>query len=339
VLTLDPSPRSDVELPVPDLSGRVVVVTGASSGIGRATVELLAGSGATVVCVARGEPALRSLASALADAPGHVEVQPADVTDAAALDRIARETVATFGQLDGWVGAAAVAAYGTLEELPLEEFERVLAVNVMGLVHGARAALPHFRRQGAGVLVNVGSVLGRFGAPLISPYVTSKFAVQGLSESLRMELRDEPDIAVCTVLPSSVDTPFFQHAAVHTGERPTAPSGAIDARRVARAIVGCLERPRREVVVGVLPRAVLALHAVSPGLVERLLGPVFAQDLLGGGPTEDTSGSLHEPSEDTRVSGGWPPVGGRVGRALAGAAGVATAVVGAAVAAGQRRGR
>lgn len=319
-----------------DLADRVVVVTGASSGIGRATAERLAGRGTTVIGVARGADGLRALEQFLADAPGRVVTHAADVTDAAALERIAADTVAAFGQLDAWVSAAAVATYGAFEEVPFEEFEQVLRVNVMGVVHGSRAALPHLRASGEGVLVNVSSVLGVFGTPYLSSYVTSKFALRGLAESLRMELRHEPDISVSTVLPSSVDTPFFQHAGVHSDGRPEAPSGAIDAQRVARAITSVLERPRREVVVGVAPRPLLVLHAIAPGAFERLLGPILARDLFTAEPAAGTAGSVFEAADDDRVSGGWPRVNQVVGRTLAAATGVATAVIGAATGARDR---
>lgn len=288
-----------------DLRDRVIVVTGGSSGIGRATVEQLLDAGAHVVALARGEDALATVADDLAARPGRLETIPVDVTDAPALERVAADVVSRLGRLDGWVNVAGTTTYGRFESIPADEFDRVVEVNLLGTANGIRAALPHLRTQGEGVVVNVASVLARFGTPLMTAYVASKFAIRGLSESLRMELRDEPDVHVCTVLPGPVDTPMFQHAGNRTGGRVESPSLAMDPHRVAVAIVGCLTRPRREVIVGQASRLVLVARAIAPGPTERVLGAAMAWDHTGDGGAEPTAGSLVTPSADGEVSGGW----------------------------------
>jgi short-subunit dehydrogenase len=293
------------DVPLRAVRDRVIVVTGGTSGIGRATAEQLLDAGAHVVILARGEDALATVADDLAERPGRLETVAVDVTDAAALERVARELVARFGRLDGWINAAGTTTYGRFEAIPAEEFDRVVEVNLLGTANGARASLPHFRAQGEGIVVNVASVLARFGTPLMTAYVASKFAVRGLSESLRMELRDEPDVHVCTILPGPVDTPLFQHAGNRTGGPVESPSLPMDPHRVAAAIVACLTRPRREVIVGQASRLVLAARAIAPGPTERWLGAAMAWDHTGEGEAAPTAGSLESPSADGEVTGGW----------------------------------
>jgi NAD(P)-dependent dehydrogenase (short-subunit alcohol dehydrogenase family) len=319
------------------IADAVVVVTGASSGIGRATVEALASQGATVTAVARRRGPLEELARAHPgddDGRGRVHAMPADVLDPSAIEEVAAETIGRTGKLDGWVNNAAVQQYGRFEELPLDEWRRVVEVNLFGYVHGARAALPWFREQGRGVLVNVTSVLAKVPAPLQSAYVTSKFAIRGFTDALRQELQDAPDIAVCNVLPGPIDTPLFQHAANRTGHAITPPQPTIDAGRVADAIVSVLRDPQREVAVGAQTRAGLLGGRVAPGTVERLAAePMAAAHVEEREHAPPTAGNVFEPvAFGTEVSGGWQPDRtGNPGRTAAVATGIAVAAAAAVV--------
>jgi NAD(P)-dependent dehydrogenase (short-subunit alcohol dehydrogenase family) len=311
----------------------VVVVTGASSGIGRATVEALAAGGATVTAVARRGEVLDELARAHPgdeDGRGRVLPMPADVADAEAVERIAAETVGRTGKLDAWVNNAAVQQYGRFEEVPLDEWRRVLEVNLFGYAHGARAAIPWFREQGEGVLINVASVLAKVPAPMQSAYVASKYAIRGLTESLRQELRDAPDIELCTVLPGPIDTPLFQHAANRTGVVVKPPEPTVDATRVAASIVKLVRRPRREVAIGANTRLGLVGNRLAPGLTERLGAPLMeASHFVDEEHAPPSAGNVFEPVDfGTEVSGGWKPArAGKPGR-------TAAMVVGGALAAG-----
>jgi short-subunit dehydrogenase len=290
------------------IENSVIVVTGASSGIGRATAVELARRGAKLVLVARREDVLAEVAR---ECGGEgVLVAPADVSDAAAVERVAERAVAEFGRIDGWVNNAGVTMFGRLVDVPLDDVRRVLDVNLMGQVHGARAALPRMIAQGSGVLVNVSSILGVIAQPYGSAYTMSKFAVRGLSISLREELRlsGVKGVHVSTVLPAAIDTPVYASAANHSGRRVGPPPPVYRPERVAATIVAQLRRPRRQVVSGgVLGRLFVAQHRLAPGLTEYLLGREVDLTLRRSDPpVPATSGSLYEPAPGpTTPAGGW----------------------------------
>lgn len=288
------------------LQHAVVVVTGASSGIGRATAVALADRGATVVLTARRQAALDDVVAECERAGGRALARAADVNDAAALEKIAAEAVSAFGRLDAWVNNAGVNLYGRFEELPLDQWHQVVKTNLFGTAHGARAAIPWFRQQGRGVLVNVSSVLGKVASPYQSAYVASKFAVRGLSESLRQELHDVPDVHVVTVLPGAIDTPLFQHAGNHMRRAVKAPRPTIAVDRAAQAIVAAISRPRREVVVGGSTRFGLLGNRLAPGATERSAAKQMAGEQFADDPELPTVGNVFEPlPEGTDASGGW----------------------------------
>ncbi|MFA9443990.1 SDR family NAD(P)-dependent oxidoreductase [Egicoccus sp. AB-alg6-2] len=313
------------------LKDAVVVVTGASSGIGRATVKALLHAGSTVVAVARREDALQDLADEFdGDTRRRLDIEVADVNDATALERVAAEAIGRYGRLDAWVNNAAVNQYGRFEEVPLDEWRRVVETNLFGYVNGVRAALPWFREQGHGVVVNVGSVLSKVPAPLQSAYVASKYAIRGLTESLRQETRDVKGIDFALIMPGPVDTPLFQHAANRTGKRIKPPEPTVDAARVAAAIVKNIKRPRREVPVGASTRPALLFMRLVPGMTERAAAKPMAAAHLTDEAETPTAGNVFEPvPHGISVSGGWKPArAGNPGRtlALAGAVAAATAV-------------
>ncbi len=287
----------------------VVVVTGASSGIGRATALEFARRGATVVLAARREAALKELAAVCEHLGGKALAMTTDVASESAVQELARRAVRDFGHIDTWVNNAAVTMFARFEEAPSEAFRRVIDTNLFGYIHGARAVLPYFREQGSGVLINVSSVVGETGLPYISAYVASKAAILGLSECLRQELVDTPDIHVCTILPASIDTPLFQQAANFTGRavRPLPP--ILPAEDVARAIADCAESPRREVTVGSMGRMMGFMHAVAPGMSDRMYARRAEKRHFLDEPAPPTMGNLFEPMPHwARVSGGWRAV-------------------------------
>ncbi len=287
----------------------VIVVTGASSGIGRATALACAGKGAAVVLAARRAAALEEVARECEAAGASALVVPTDVADEKAVQELARRAVERFGRIDVWVNAAAVTAFAPFQEIPLEDFRRIVDVNVMGYVHGARAALPLLRDQGRGVLVNVSSIVSAVPQPYTHAYSMSKAAVRVLGASLRQELRLDgaTGVKVCTVLPATIDTPFFEHTANFTGRKAKAMPPVYSAERVARTIVDLVRLPRREVIVGPMGRNLVLQAKLAPGLTERLMAvQVDRAHLYRSRPAPATHGNLFEPAPGTgSVSGGW----------------------------------
>lgn len=314
-----------------EADGPVAVVTGASSGIGRATAVLFAREGARVALAARSVAALREVETEIARAGGRALVVECDVSDGDAVEEVARRAEEAFGRIDVWVNGAGVYEMGRFEDLPEEVFRRVLDVNFHGTVHGARAALARFRRQGRGVLVNVASIDGRLPAPYATAYAASKHAVLGFTGSLRQELRLARlrGVSVCAVLPATIDTPLFQHVANYTGVAVKAMPPVYAPEQVARAIVRLARRPRREALVGTSAHVFAALHRLAPSLVERLFAlGVRRNHLRHRRAVADTPGNAFAPRGPTGVTGGWrrPPSARRraaaVGLPAAAAAGL-----------------
>ena len=322
-----------------DIDGAVVVVTGASSGIGRATARAFAERGARLALAARTPEDLHAAARECEQRGGQAIAVPTDVADEAAVQQLARRTVERYGRIDVWVNDAGVIAYGLFEETPSDVFRRVLETNLFGEIHGARAALAQFRAQaGGGVLVNVASLWGRVTSPYVTPYVVSKFGIRALSECLRQGLRDlqgSEGIHICTVLPESIDTPIFRHAANYTGRpvRPVPP--IVDPDRVARVIVRLARRPRPEVTVGWMGHVLEWGDAVAPRRVMNKVMPLaFDLAVFGRGSAEPAPGNLFAPMPELNgVDGGWrrTPAAKLRRRAVAGALALAP-VVGAGVA-------
>lgn len=282
-----------------------MVVTGASSGIGRAAALRMARRGASLALCARSEEPLAAVAAECEGAGAATLHRTVDVAAEEAVEAFAAAVETRFGRIDVWVNNAATMAYGSFDEIPSEVFRRIVETNLMGQVHGARAALRRFRAQGSGVLVNMSSVWGRIPSPQVAPYVVSKNAVRAFSECLSAELASEPDIHVATLVPAAVDTPIFEHAANYSGRqvRPIPP--VLDPEEVARGIEACAEDPKREVSYGQAGRALEIVFAVAPPLYRRFAHPAFLRGTWGGVPADPTPGNVLSSSGPHRVGGDW----------------------------------
>lgn len=285
---------------------RVAVISGASSGIGRATAERFATLGWRLVLAARDAGALETLAGTLRDRGGEVCVVPTDIGDAAAVRALATAAL-TFGDtIDLWFANVGVGAVGRFEDVPVEAHAQVLHTNLVGHLHEAHAVLPIFLRQGHGVFVNMISMVGFAAAPLAAAYSASKFGLRGLSEALRAEMAAHPRIHVCDVYPALVDTPALDHAANYTGKAIHPPTPMLEPRRVAEAVVRLADHPRATTLVGAQNWGVRIVHALAPTLSLKLVDRWFEGYFAMAKGTPVKSGNLFQSPGDTpRVDGGY----------------------------------
>ena len=254
------------------ISNQVVVITGASSGIGRETAIMFGQRGASVVLAARSEAALREVAREIERLGGAAEVVVTDVAEWPHVERLAQRASDRFGRIDTWINNAAVSTYATVEESTVAEIDRVVQVNLRGQIYGMKAALPHLARQGHGTIINVASALAERGVPLQAAYCAAKHGIKGFTEALRLELaRDHPDITVTLIEPSSINTPLFTHARSKLGVKPQPIPPVYEPRVVAEAILFAAEHPRRTIVAGGSGKMLVVAQKLSPSLVDWYL--------------------------------------------------------------------
>ncbi len=285
---------------------QVVVITGASSGIGRGVAHVFAARGADVVLAARRAQTLAEVARECQERGGRGLTVPTDVSDEAAVQALALRAVEELGRIDAWVNAAAVWSYGRFEDTPGAVFRQIVDTTLFGQIHAARAVLPQFRSQGHGVLVNIASLYGQLSSPYVAPYVTSKWGLLGFFEVLRQELRDAPGIAVCTILPGAVDTPIYRHAANYVGHqiRPLPPVTAPE--RVVAAVVRAVDHPKAEIIVGRAHHLGARAHRLAPRLCDRLVGPLVDHFALRNIPAPAHDGNVFSPHpQSNAVDDGW----------------------------------
>jgi len=299
-------------MPIPSDTGAPlnVLITGASSGIGRATALELAGRGAALVLTARGRESLEETAAEVrAAGAAEAMVCPTDVNDADAVEAVVTAAVQRLGRLDVVVHAAQVMAYGRIEDLPREVYETVVDTGVHGTANIARAVLPVFRRQGAGHLVVVNSLLGSITAPLMGSYVAAKWGQLGLVWVLQQETRDVPGISISAVQPGGVNTPIYLQAGSWAGSTGRPPPPVYSPQRVMRAVVSTIDRPRRVVQSGLLNPLVAAGFRFLPGLYDLLVGPLFQRLALAGDDVPPTAGNVFgSRPEGNATEGRWRSV-------------------------------
>ncbi|WP_100497890.1 SDR family oxidoreductase [Geodermatophilus chilensis] len=251
---------------------QVVVVTGASSGVGRETALLLAEKGARIALAARNEEALHTLETEVTRLGGTALSQPTDVAEWEQVQGLARDTVERFGRIDTWVNCAATAVYGEVHQLSAEEITQAIRVILLGQIYGMKAALEQMRPQSQGGIVNVASALAVQAVPLQAPYVAAKHGILGFAESLRMELEHEGSpITVSTLLPSSINTPLFEHARSKLGVLPQPVPPIYQPRVVADAVLRAISHPQPRMVVGGGGKMLELVHRLAPRSAATLL--------------------------------------------------------------------
>jgi short-subunit dehydrogenase len=287
------------------LSEQVIVITGASSGIGRATAKMAAEKGARVVLTARSEQELARVAAEIEESQGRASYHAADVTRPEQLEAVAQHAERSYGRIDTWVNNAGISAYGPIEKLGLDDMRRVMDVTFWGVVNGTRTALPYLRKSG-GALINIGSEVSSVSIPLQGLYVAAKHAVAGFTDVLRMELeKDRVPVCVTLIRPGSIDTPFFRHAKSVTGHEPAPPPPVYAPEMVAEAILHCAAHPERDIIVGSGARAMIGLAQTAPRVADKLFERTLFDAQQAGRLERDPEGSLYEPSGPASVHGGY----------------------------------
>jgi NAD(P)-dependent dehydrogenase (short-subunit alcohol dehydrogenase family) len=257
------------------LAGRVVVVTGASAGVGRAIARAFGAERARVGLLARNREALENAAREIADAGGEALVLVADVSDAAAVDAAADAIVARWGRIDVWVNDAMVSVFSPVMETTAEEYRRVTEVTYLGYVHGTRAALRHMLPRDEGHVIQVGSALAYRSIPLQSAYCAAKAAIRGFTDALRCELHhDGSHVRVSAVHLPAVNTPQFDYVRTRLPGHPKPVPPIYQPEAMARAVLHVARHPTREFWVGWNTTKAILGQMVFPGLLDRYLGRI-----------------------------------------------------------------
>ena len=284
------------------IAGSTYVVTGASSGIGRGMAQKLGSLGANVVLAARRTSLLEEAAAQIQAAGGQALVVTTDVSSAEQMSRLAEAAQARFSKIDVWINNAGVGAIGRFEEIPMQDHARIIDVNLKGVIYGSHVAIRQFRRQGYGTLVNIGSVESEVPLAYQASYAASKAGVLSLGRALNEEIRLAglaDTMAVATVLPWAIDTPFFQHVANYSGHEPRM-IALDDPQKVIDAVIWVSLYPREELPVGWKAMGSYLAHRIAPDISESIAGSLSHQvQMEDEPPAPPTSGNLHQPMPGT----------------------------------------
>jgi NAD(P)-dependent dehydrogenase (short-subunit alcohol dehydrogenase family) len=281
-----PSPSND----------RVVLITGASSGIGRAAARAFAGQGARLVLASRSPVSLAAVEHECVAEGGEAYVVATDVADRDAVEALFDKAVERYGRVDAVVHSAAAVAYGRFDEVPAAVFDQVMQTNLIGTANVSRVALQLFQSQGGGSLVLVGSLLGKIAVPFMGSYVTSKWAVHGLARVLQLEARQTPGVHISMVWPGSVNTPAYTQAANYTGWEGRPPPPVDPPEKLARAIVRAVDHPRRELSVGLANQVAVFGYRAVPAVYDALVTPLMQVGGLSRRRLEPHTGNVFEPA-------------------------------------------
>ena len=293
--------------PLKKISDQVMVITGASSGIGLATAYRAAHQGARVVLAARNEAALEEIVQRIRDQGGHAIHVVADVSKPEDVEKVAQAAIEQFGGFDTWVNNAGLGIFGRLDEVSDEDSRRLFDVNFWGLVYGTRIAAAHLRPNG-GAIINLGSVVSDVAFPVQGMYCASKHAIKGFTDSFRMELEEaEAPVSVTLIKPASINTPFAYHAKNYLSQEPKLPPPVYAPEDVADAIVYAAVHGGRDYYIGGGGKLMSTLNKHLPSMVDWVgARTVRKQSTYDRPPSRERGGNLHEAGQDGEVHGDSP---------------------------------
>jgi len=285
------------------LNEQVIVITGASSGIGLATAQAAAKKGAKLILAARNGEALEQIERQIRNEGGQVFHVVADVGRKEEVQWIADSAINHFGGFDTWVNDAGVSIYGRLNEVSDEDNRRLFDTNYWGIVYGSLIAAEHLKTKG-GAIINLGSELSDMSIPLQGMYSASKHAVKGFTDALRIELmEDKALVSVTLIKPAGIDTPYPQHAKNYTDKALTLPPPVYKPEEVANAILHAAVHPHRDIMVGGGGKVMSALNKRYPSLMDWVSSKIMTKQQMEEKPAQHRDGSLHQPTEDGQVRG------------------------------------
>jgi len=287
------------------LREQVMVITGASSGIGLTTARMAARKGVRLVLAARNDEALRQLVDEIRSDGGHAIHVESDVGTEADVRRIADDALRKFGGFDTWVNNAGVSIYGECLEVRIEDMRRLFETNFWGVVYGSRIACEHLRHRG-GALINIGSEVSDKAVPLQGIYSASKHAVKGWTDALRMEMEHAgAPISITLIKPAAIDTPYTEHAKNYLADQPKHAPPVYTPDSVAEAILHAATTPVRDMFVGGGARAVAAMDRWAPRLTDRMVEKMIIPGSHSGEPRRGRD-ALHTPGEGLQERGRYP---------------------------------
>lgn len=287
------------------LDQQVMVITGASSGIGLVTARMAARQGAKLVLAARNEKALHELCEEIRSQGGEAIYVVVDVGSQDDVAQLSEAALQAYGRFDTWVNVAGVSIFGRCMEVGIEDMQRMFDTNFWGVVYGSRAAVSHFQARNEGsALINVGSFFGNRATPLQSTYAASKHALHGWTDALRMELEhDKVPVAVTLIHPGRIDTPYNEHAQNYTQRHPAHRDMIYTPETVAEAILHAAQRPTRDMFVGFQSKLLTVLGGLSPRLMDRIMARYMFRLQMSGRPANTDRGGLYAPGDGLKERG------------------------------------
>jgi short-subunit dehydrogenase len=287
------------------LAQQVIVITGATSGIGLCTARMAAERGARVFLIARTEESLQKLTVELTSNSSQAAYFVADVADPLQVKAACASAIEHFGGFDTWVNNAAISIYGKFEDVPLADQRRLFETNYWGVIHGSLAAAEHLKDRG-GAIINMGSALSDRAIPIQGTYCASKHAVKGFTDAFRMELEhDGAPISVTLIKPASIDTPYRQHAKNYLANEPKNPAPVYAPDTVAEAILYAAENPVRDLFVGGAGKALSAAAFIAPRLLDKAMKWLMFRSQQEDYPSAAPHNGLDLPSGSLLERGGY----------------------------------
>lgn len=277
------------------LRGKTVVITGASSGVGRAAAEAFAKEGCNLVLAARGKEALEETAFICRNLGAITFTAPTDVSDAEQVQKLTEEALTLNGRIDVWVNNAGVMASGRFEDIPLETMDQLVKTNLLGYLYGARMVFPIFKKQRKGVLINNISIGGFIPAPYSAAYTASKFGIRGMAEGLQAEVANEPDIHVCSLYPGLQRSTGNMHSSKYSGLDFKIPPIASDPKVLAEAMVETARNPKRNVYPNLTVWPMVKVYRMFPFLFGS--ATTAAMRLMMKKTSTGTDGNILQPSQ------------------------------------------